>query len=308
MQSPLYDGHGQFTGTIKVVTDVTRREELEVELRHAQKLESVGRLAAGIAHEINTPVQFVGDNVEFLKESFAGLLRLRNAYSAMVDIAAQSDTLADVVTEIHALENDLDVDFVVREIPQAINQALEGIARVATIVAAMKTFGYTSNETKDLVDLNGMIKNTLVVANSELKHVAEVHTDFATLPPVWCHPGDINQVVLNLVITAAHAIAASGSEQGTIRVSTRVETDQVVIDVADSGTGISPEIADKVFEAFFTTKKVGTGTGQGLSLSRSLVMDRHGGTIDFATRPGVGTTFTVRLPLSFDAVREPGGS
>jgi signal transduction histidine kinase len=144
------------------------------------------------------------------------------------------------------------------------------------------------------------------VADSELKYVADVETDFAELPPVWCHIGDVNQVVLNLVVNAAHAVAAAGKGRGTVRVRTRADADQAVIEVTDSGTGIPPEIADKVFEAFFTTKDVGTGTGQGLALCWSLVVDRHGGAIDFTTEPGAGTTFTVRLPIAASKDPEPG--
>jgi signal transduction histidine kinase len=170
----------------------------------------------------------------------------------------------------------------------------------------MKAFGYSSNEDTTPADLNEAIRNTLVVADSELKFVADLQTEFGDLPPVWCHIGDINQVVLNLVINAAHAITAAGAERGTIRVRTRAEAGHAVVEVTDSGTGIPPEVADKVFEAFFTTKEVGSGTGQGLALCRSLVVDRHRGTIDFTTKPGIGTTFTVRLPIAPASAPEAG--
>ncbi|MDQ1656253.1 MAG: two-component system, NtrC family, sensor kinase [Cryptosporangiaceae bacterium] len=296
-------------GSISLVVnsrDLSDRHRLEVELRHAQKLESVGRLAAGIAHEINTPVQFIGDNVRFLESSFADLLRLREAHDSVLSSAGEPSALEAAVAAARALEADLEVDFVVEEVPGAIRQTLDGVARVATIVRAMKAFGYTSNEDKTPADLNEAIRNTLVVANSELKFVADVQTEFGDLPPVWCHIGDINQVVLNLVINAAHAIAAAGTERGTIRVSTRAEAGDAVLEVTDSGTGIPPDVADKVFEAFFTTKEVGSGTGQGLALCRSLVVDRHRGTIDFTTEPGAGTTFTVRLPIAAASNLEPG--
>jgi signal transduction histidine kinase len=197
---------------------------------------------------------------------------------------------------------------VVEEVPDAIRQTLAGIERVATIVRAMKAFGYTDNELKTPADLNQAIANTLVVANSELKYVADVETDFAELPPIWCYPGDINQVLLNLVVNAAHAIGSAGTGRGLIRVRTHVDGDHVVIAVADSGTGIPPEVAKKVFEPFFTTKDVGVGTGQGLALCWSLVVERHNGSIDFETRPGVGTTFTVRLPVHGHDTRAPASS
>ena len=280
-----------------------RERQAEVSLRHSQKLESVGQLAAGIAHEINTPVQFIGDNLRFLDGAFTDLLQLREACEDIV--AAQSeDARTSATATLHRMERDVDVEFVVEEVPGAIRQALDGVDRVGTIVRAMKAFGYTSNEAKAPVDLNEAITNTLVVATSELKYVADVVKDFDTLPPVWCYVGDINQVVLNLVINAAHAISAAGPERGTITVGTRVEDGHVAISVRDTGTGIPPEVAERIFEPFFTTKEVGKGTGQGLALCWSLVVDRHQGTIGFDSEPGAGTTFTVRLPIRGQATAE----
>ena len=274
-------------GLVVNARDVTDRQRLEVELRHAQKLESVGRLAAGIAHEINTPIQFIGDNVRFLQHAFTDLLRLRG----------QSPV-------------DDDLELIIEEIPEALTQTLEGIDQVATIVRAMKAFGHPSSSEKVPTDLNRAITNTLIVANNELKYVAMVETDLGQLPPVHCHPSDINQVILNLVINAAHAIAAvaarpaagavgavGADSRGTIRVTTRQEGADAVIEIADSGIGIDTDISDKIFDPFFTTKGVGVGTGQGLALARSLVVDRHGGQITFSSVPGRGTTFTIRLPI-----------
>jgi len=269
--------------------DVSERRRLELELRHAQKLESVGRLAAGIAHEINTPIQFVGDNVRFLEESFADVLTL---------VAAVRERFGDSDARISELLRDIDVDFLLDEVPAAVRQTLEGIDRVATIVRAMKAFGHPGTEAKTLADLNEMVADTLVVAAGEVKYIADVETDLAELPLVSCHVGDINQTLLNLVVNAAHAIEAAGRGRGTIRVTTRRDGDEVVIEVADTGTGVPPEVADRLFDPFFTTKEVGRGTGQGLSLARSLVVDRHQGSISFSTEIGVGTVFSVRLPIS----------
>jgi signal transduction histidine kinase len=276
------------------------RERLaELSQRHAQKLESVGRLAAGIAHEINTPIQFVGDNIRFLRDAFADLLRLRDAYQEVGGAAGDRAALDAALAEVARSEIEIDLEFLIDEVPQAIDHSIDGVGRVATIVGAMKAFGYTNNEEKAPVDLNEAIRNTLVVANSELKYVADVRTDLRELPRVWCHVGDLNQVVLNLAVNAAHAIAAAGDGRpGMLTVSTRLDGDEVVIDVADTGTGMPPDVAEKVFEPFFTTKEVGTGTGQGLALIRSLVVERHGGAITFVTEPGVGTTFSVRIPVA----------
>ncbi|MDT5043014.1 MAG: two-component system, NtrC family, sensor kinase [Actinoplanes sp.] len=284
--------------------DVSERQSLELELRHAQKLESVGRLAAGIAHEINTPIQFVGDNTRFLESAFADLNRLHDAYRELISAASSAADLAEAVAKADAVAHDIDIDFLLEEVPMAIRQSLEGISRVATIVRAMKAFGHPGSEEKTRADLNEAINNTLIVANNEIKFVADVETDLADIPLVRCHLGDVNQVILNLVVNAAHAIASAGP-RGTIRISTRTVDGYVVIEVADTGTGVPPDIADKLFDPFFTTKEVGTGTGQGLALVRSLVVDRHGGTIDFTTEWGVGTVFTVRLPL--ETAGQPAG-
>jgi signal transduction histidine kinase len=283
--SDLRDDPGA-RGWVLNVRDVTERYRLEAELRHAQKLESVGQLAAGIAHEINTPIQFVGDNLRFLGDAFAQFVRALKGRA----------------------EQDPELGFLVDEVPLAIDQTLDGVKRVATIVRAMKAFGHPSGEEKAPADLNEAIRNTLVVANNEIKYVADVVTDLGDLPPVWCHLGDINQVLLNLVVNGAQAVSAGvedTGERGTITVRSRHEGDEVVIEVADTGVGIPSEIAHRIFEPFFTTKDVGIGTGQGLTLAYSLIRDRHHGTIGFRSERGAGTTFTVRLPVGFP--RQQGG-
>lgn len=288
-------------GSLSIVftaRDVSERQRLEVDLRHAQKLESVGRLAAGIAHEINTPIQFIGDNVRFLDGAFADMGPLYTAYRELLTAVPDADGLTEALRKVEADAADVDIDFIMAEVPIAISQTLDGITRVANIVRAMKAFGHPGTEEKAKADLNEAIGHTLVVANNEIKYVADVETDLGELPLVYCHLGDINQVVLNLVVNAAQAIGSAGRGRGTIRVRTRLDAAHVVIEVADTGTGVPPEIADRLFDPFFTTKEVGAGTGQGLALVRTLVTDRHGGTITFRTEAGAGTVFTVRLPVS----------
>jgi PAS domain S-box-containing protein len=262
-------------GIVLNARDITERIELESQLMHSQKLESVGQLASGIAHEINTPIQFIGDNVRFLGDAFAGLLNPSDSNDAA------------------------DADYLEAEVPLAIEQTLEGIDRVATIVRAMKAFGHPGTDEKAPTDLNEAVRNTLIVASNTVKHVADVTTDLGELPRVWCHPGDINQVLVNLVVNAAHAIADNGTQaRGLITVHSYVDGSDAVIQITDTGCGIEPDVATRVFEPFFTTKEVGRGTGQGLSLAYALVTKRHGGTIRFASTPGAGTTFTVRLPIA----------
>jgi PAS domain S-box-containing protein len=273
--------------------DVSDRVALEVELRHAQKLEAVGRLASGVAHEINTPIQFAGSNLHFLRTAFADYKRLLVAYRSAVTDETQLAQLA-------ALEDDLDVEFLEEQIPMAVEQGLDGTDRVARIVKAMKMFGHPDGAEQAPVDLNELIVSTLTVARNEWKYVAVAETDLAELPTVRCFAGDINQVLLNLVVNAAHAIADKGGNEnhlGTITVKSRLDGGDVAISISDTGTGIPDDVRERIYDPFFTTKEVGRGTGQGLSLVKSLVVDRHDGRVALDTEVGVGTTFTVYIPV-----------
>jgi two-component system NtrC family sensor kinase len=267
---------------VGVVEDATERKHLEVQLRHAQKLESVGRLAAGIAHEINTPVQFISDNVRFLGDAFATL-----------SVAGQGPP-----PEAGSAEA-TDLEFLGTEVPAAIRDTLDGVDRVATIVQAMKSFGHPGEAELQPVDVNEVVRTTLVVAANELREVADVVTEYGDVPPVPGWRGDLNQVVLNLLVNAGHAIGdriAGSAERGTIRVTTRAVSGAVEIAVADTGGGIPEAVRDRIFDPFFTTKEVGRGTGQGLALAYNVVVERHGGELTFDTLLGTGTTFRVRLP------------
>lgn len=285
---------------IGISFDVTRQKRLELELRQAQKLESVGRLAAGVAHEINTPVQFVGDNVHFVRDAINGLSELIGRYRALVQQVAGSRLNDPLVAQIRAAERDAEVEYLLEQAPRALDRTLDGVARVAAIVRSMKDFAYPERMDMVATDLNRAIESTLTIARNEYKYVADLDLDLADLPPVVCHPGSIGQVVLNLVVNAAHAIGSKTSangERGRIGVRTRLSRDAVIIEVSDTGGGIPSEIQERIFEPFFTTKQVGQGTGQGLALSRAVVVDRHHGSLTFRSELGVGTTFTVTLPL-----------
>jgi PAS domain S-box-containing protein len=280
--------------------DITGREAAEVELRQAQKLESVGRLAAGIAHEINTPIQFVGDNARFLQDSFAGLQTLLNKYQELRDAAASGAVSPDLLAEVRRVEEESDCAYLLEEIPKALSQTLDGVTRVATIVRAMKDFAHPEGKEKATADLNKALQSTLTVARNELKYVADVETEFGELPLVVCHISDLNQVFLNLLVNAAHAIGEvvkESGQKGKIRVRTAAEGKTVLITISDTGCGIPEGIRNKVFDPFFTTKEVGRGTGQGLAIARSVVVDRHKGSLTFESEVGKGTTFYIRLPL-----------
>ena len=277
------------------------RQEFEVQLRQAQKLESIGQLAAGIAHEINTPTQYIGDNTRFLKDAFAGVVKMLGIYQEMAKAAATGAVPEKMLQEATRAEEELDVPFLLQEIPAALDQSLDGIERVSKIVRAMKDFSHPNSAEKSAVDINHAIESTLMVARNEWKYVADLETNFdKSLCAVPCLPGEFNQVILNLVVNAAHAIAdvvAGTDRKGMIRVTTSRVADWAEIRISDTGTGIPKEAQSRIFEPFFTTKEVGKGTGQGLAIARSVIVDKHGGTIVFETEKGRGTTFIIRLPL-----------
>jgi len=271
--------------------DVTERKEAEIRLASAERLESVGKLAAGVAHEINTPVQFVNDSVYFIRDAVRELLQLTGRLSA---IAARDAANADVVAAIGA-----DVPYFAQQLPKALERSLEGLKRVAEIVSSMRELAHPDRPEMSEVDINHVIRNALVVARAEYKYVAEVATDLAPLPPVRCHAGELNQVMLNLLVNASHAIAdivGGSGKRGLISVSTRLDGDAVVISVGDTGGGIPENIRHRIYEPFFTTKEVGRGTGQGLAISHNIIVKRHGGSIDCHSELGKGTVFQLRLP------------
>lgn len=299
-----YDGH---QAQLAIAQDVTERNRLEVELRHAQKLEAVGSLAAGIAHEINTPVQFVGDNTRFLQNAFTDVTQVLEKYRHLRDAAADGGAARGLAEEVAEAEKAVDIDYLVEEIPKAIGQSLDGVTRVATIVRAMKEFAHPDLKERSASDINKALLSTLTVARNELKYVANVETELADLPLVVCSIGEMNQVFLNLLVNAAHAIGdvvKGSSQKGLIRVRTALEEGAVVISIADTGGGIPEGIRSKIFAPFFTTKESGRGTGQGLAIARSVVVDKHRGTLTFTSEVGKGTTFFIRLPLGKEAKPE----
>jgi len=287
---PLRDENGEVIGIIGVGFDITERKVAEQRLASSEQLESIGRLAAGVAHEINTPIQYLNDSVFFIREAMQDLL----AHNAKLTAALPAPP-----------EEDEDIEDLKRELPPALDRVVDGLARIAEIVRSMKEFSHVDQREMSRVDLNRAINSTLIIARSEYKYIADLRTDLQELPPVTCHGGQINQVVLNLVVNAAHAIADNNKgkvapEKGLITVTTRIDDGFAVISISDTGGGIPEAIRKRIFEPFFTTKEVGRGTGQGLSIAHN-VIKAHGGKLDFVTEIGKGTTFNVRLPLSDSA-------
>jgi PAS domain S-box-containing protein len=292
---------GNSTELLVIGSDVTDRNALEMQLRLAQKLGSVGQLAAGIAHEINTPTQYIGDNVRFLKDAFQDLRSLLASYERLLAAAKDNNLSRETVQNVTAALERTDAGYLLLEIPKAIEQAIEGVTRVSTIVSAMKEFSHPATKEKTPLDLNHAIASTITVARNEWKYVADVETEFdPSLPLIFCQPGEFNQVVLNLIVNAAHAVAdvvgKGGSEKGKIKVQTRNCQEWAEVRIQDTGTGIPEKVRARIFDPFFTTKEIGKGTGQGLAIARSVVVDKHGGSIHFETEEGKGTTFIIRLP------------
>jgi PAS domain S-box-containing protein len=286
---------------LAVVQDVTDRKRLELELQTSQRLEAVGQLAAGIAHEINTPIQFVGDNLHFIQGAFEDRQAAMGKYDCALRQAVLAGEAPGSVLESWDKEQEAaDMEYLAVEIPKALEQSLGGVERIATIVRAMKAFAHPGQKEKVAADLNKGLRDTLTVARNELKYVADVETDFGDLPPVVCHLADLNQVFLNLLVNGAQAIGAVVKESGAkgrIRVTTRADGDWVTVSISDTGCGIPEAIKSRVFDQFFTTKEVGRGTGQGLALARSIVVDKHGGRIAFEPNLPQGTTFVVSVPI-----------
>jgi signal transduction histidine kinase len=270
--------------------DITELKEMEHQLASALRLESIGQLAAGVAHEINTPIQYVSDSVYFIREGVQELLEHMHRAPPCLVTAPSSE-----------------LTYLQENLPPALDRAIEGLGRVSEIVRSMKEFSHPDQQEMVPIDLNRAIQSTLIVARNEYKYVATVALELGEVPPVVCFGSQINQVVLNLIVNAAHAIAdrVKGTDAtGVITLKTYQEGNEVVIAVGDTGLGIPENIRDRIFDPFFTTKDVGRGTGQGLTMVRNCVVKSHRGTVRFQTATGVGTTFFVRLPIESVASAE----
>jgi PAS domain S-box-containing protein len=296
---PLRDPQGNVIGTFGISRDITERKRLELQLAQAQKLESIGQLAAGIAHEINTPIQYIGDNAKFLDQAFRDLAPFVYAHLRIENALRKSEP--ELAEDLARVFVKADIDYLLGEVPAATAQLSEGVERVARIVRTMKEFSHPGALEKAPVDLNHAIEGTILVSRNEWKYVADLTADFdPELPPVPCIAGEINQAVFNLISNAAQAIAdvvKDSGHRGAIHISTRRNRAWAEIRVRDTGAGIPEAIRSRVFDPFFTTKQVGKGIGQGLSIAHSVIVQNHRGRLSFDTQCGAGTTFLVQLPL-----------
>ncbi|MBI3817699.1 MAG: PAS domain-containing protein [Planctomycetes bacterium] len=281
--------------------DVTEVRHMAGELQQAQKLEAVGRLAAGVAHEINTPVQFVSDSVHFVRDAVKDMFGLLDKLQIVQhSVQAHTDATEAAALAAETAEN-ADLPYLTDNVPKALDRALDGLDRVATIVRSMKEFAHPDSTQKVSVDLNRAIQSTLTIARNEYKYVADVVTCYGEIPQVLCYAGELNQAILNIIVNAAHAVESvvkGTGNKGKIRIATVVDGDHVMISVSDTGCGIPEEIKMRVFDPFFTTKEVGRGTGQGLAIARSVIVEKHGGKLTFESKIGVGTEFFIHIPMN----------
>lgn len=277
-----------------VIDDISETKALQAQLVQAQKLEAIGQLASGVAHEINTPIQYIGDNLSALHDNIADIIAYQQALRDLADETLQS--------QLDALTDKYDLTFILEDSPKAIQQAQEGVERVAEIVKAMKTFSHIEQgRNKQLINLHEALNSALTISRNSYKYIAAIETDFSLdVGNIECYANELNQVFLNLIINAAHAIEEKQAGMGLIRVATRKLDDSVEILVQDNGAGIPAEIQEKVFNLFFSTKAVGKGTGQGLSLSHSIIVEKHRGKLFFESGAGVGTTFHIQLPIKLE--------
>ncbi len=296
----IHDLNGILTGFMGLIRDITEQKELEQQLAYSHKLESIGLLAAGVAHEINTPIMYVSGNIRFLKESFDNIIQLLEKQKELYESVKNNQDATPLLADIEKTKESLQYDFLLEEIPQAIADSQEGVDRITHIVQAMKKFSHPGMDAMTLVDIKDAIENTITIASNEWKYHSTLVTDFEKdLPMIECVPGDFNQAILNVLVNAAHAnaakIADSGSK-GTISISAARDGKYLKISISDTGNGISLENKNKIFDPFFTTKDVGKGTGQGLSITHSIVK-KHGGTITFNSKDNKGTTFSLWFPI-----------
>jgi PAS domain S-box-containing protein len=303
--TPFNGGHKSILGLTIIGADITERVKFQAQLHQSQKMEAIGQLAAGIAHEINTPTQFVGDNTRFLQDSFDDLIEICSLYQELIKTGKSRSLSEELIQNFEKRFDELDIAYLEEEVPLSIQQTLKGIDRITNIVQAMKIFAHPGGIAKEPIDINKEIKKTITITRNEWKYVAQLVTEFdSALPLVPCYRAEFNQVILNLIINAAHAIAdANGnhsSEKGTITISSGCDGNWAEIRISDTGPGIPEEIRHRIFDLFFTTKEPDRGTGQGLAIAHSVIVEKHKGVLNLETEEGQGSTFVIRLPIDSD--------
>jgi len=303
--TPFNGEKNSILGVTIIGADITDRVKFEAKLHQSHKMEAIGQLAAGIAHEINTPTQFVGDNTRFLQDAFGALIQGCGLYKELIKAAKSGPVSEKLIESLKKRFVELDIDYLEEEVPLAIQQTLKGVDRITNIVQAMKIFAHPGGIAKEPIDINKEIEKTITITRNEWKYVARLITDFdSTLPAVSCYRAEFNQVILNLIVNAAHAIedlnGRNSPEKGTITINTRRDGNWAEIRISDTGVGIPEAVRHRIFDLFFTTKEPGRGTGQGLAIAHSVIVEKHNGTINLETKEGQGTAFILRLPIDVD--------
>jgi signal transduction histidine kinase len=294
--TPFVEPNGSFIGYLLLMDDITEKKHLENRHHQSMYLESIGQLSAGIAHEINTPMQYISDNLSFLEDSFI------NVAKAFWTIKKSLSSNTINTEQLNSIFKEADIEYLSEELPLAFSQTTEGVKRVCSIVKAMKEYSHPNSEEKVATNINDCINITITISKHTWKYHSEMEVFLdSELPEVMCHPGPFNEVILNIIVNAADAIKDriennESIDKGKITIQTLNKEDFAEIRISDTGGGIPLSIQEKIFDPFFTTKTIGKGTGQGLALSYRIIKERHNGELYFETVPGESTSFIIQLP------------
>lgn len=295
--SPIIGQDGDYQGSLEVLTDVTPLRRLEARLITARRLEAIGHLAGGVAHEINTPLQFVSGNLDFLLSNLPHVLELLEKYDDALRLAEGKGNVAQARREIEAFRRVHDMETVLAEMTPALTESRSGTERVAGFVRSIKRFARTEGMGRQAIDVNEAILATVDIAKSAQEPSVCMETELGeNLPPLPCDPGDFNQLLLCLLINAAQATRRGGMAGGCVRIASRLEGRSVAVSVSDSGPGIPPEVRDRFLSPFSAPRVGGRDAEQELAIALSVV-EKHKGAIHYVTEPGHGTTFHVTFPL-----------
>ena len=297
---PTRNQLNDITGASLTFRNITQQRIEESKRIHSMKLVAIGELSAGIAHEINTPIQFIGNNISFLQESFDDIFVLLKSYQKLAEAAAEDKKYSEIIEQLKEQEEIADIAYLEDEAPKAFDQTVHGVERVTELVQGLKGFAHSgAEESTSVADINDIVKNSLIVCKNAYKYVAELKTSFTEVPTIQVFPGDIGQVIVNLIVNAAHAIEekkCENNKMGSITITTTSDEKFVFITIKDTGGGIPEGVRERIFDPFFTTKEVGKGSGQGLAISHTIIHEKHKGELSFDSEIGIGTTFTIKLP------------
>ncbi len=288
-----------------IIHDISERKAAERmkdkvyrQLHESRRLEAIGALASGIAHELNTPIQFIGDNVTFIGLSLDKIYRSYKNYDALKTECERQNILHSHVELINSYNEGIDLGFLSKEIYAAMQETMDGIKQVRDIVLLMKEFAHPGTGAPEATDINLVINGALTICRSRTKNIVSVDTDLApSAPLIMCRKGQIQQVLMNLIINAVEAMEEKDMKTGRVQITTKMGEAVLRIEICDTGPGIPYELRDKIFDPFFTTKRVGKGTGQGLALSKDIVVKQHGGRLFLDNRLGFSTSFVIELPV-----------